>query len=449
MRKHFSYFLAMRYLIPKGTFVIIINAISIMGVCLGVAIMIVVLSVMKGFENEFQRSLLGFEPHLTAIDESGQEGDPANPAYLRIGEMLEKVPGVVSQSPFVWGQVMVRHGDRYQVPFMKAILPTDQQLKELKEKNMLQAGTLDLEPKMDEQGNFFEPVIISRSLADSFRRDDGQPLQIGDVITMYSPVDMEKVLKEFDENQADDAPNKQDTRAALEQAMAPIEVAITAIVDSPMYQQFIIPSLRVGQDLVGFDETGRVNGLAVFTEDPKEIEQVKTAALQALPISWRALSWIDTNRPRLDAIRMERSLISVLLFFIIVVAAFCIMNTIIVTTMQKRREIGVMKAIGAQTGQIVRVFVYQGLIVGLLGTLTGIAIGLLLVHNLESIRSLLSMLGTDPFPENIYGLAKLPVEVIPGSILVIAISAVVTCTLASIPPAWTVARMDAARALRD
>ena len=449
MRKYFSYFLAKRYLIPKGTFVIIINAISIMGVCLGVAIMIVVLSVMKGFENEFQRSLLGFEPHMTAIDESGLDGDPDNPAHRIIGQMLEKVPNVVSQSPFVWGQVMVRYGDRYQVPFMKAILPTDQQLKELETKGMLQAGTLDLEPKLDEAGNFYERVIISRSLADSFRRADGQNLQVGDVITMYSPVDVENVLKEYDENQAEGDTSKRDTREVLEEAMAPIEVVITAIVDSPMYQQFIIPSLRVGQDLVGFSDTGRVNGIAMFTTDPYKIDRVKEDALKALPISWRALSWVDTNKPRLDAIRMERSLISTLLFFIIVVAAFCIMNTIIVTTMQKRREIGVMKAIGAQTAQIVRVFVYQGLIVGLIGTLAGIGFGLLLVYNLESIRSVLSMLGTDPFPENIYGLSKLPVEIIPGSILVIAISAVVTCTLASIPPAWTVARMDAARALRD
>ena len=161
MTKNFSYFLAKRYLIPKGLFMILINVLTIVGVCLGVAVMIVVLSVMKGFENEFQRTLLGFDPHLMALDRLGLEGDPEAPAYREVGEKIEKVPGVVSQSPYVAGPVMVQVGNQVQTPIMKAILPSDQQLQELKDREMLEEGDLDLETYVDEKSTF-ERVIVLR-----------------------------------------------------------------------------------------------------------------------------------------------------------------------------------------------------------------------------------------------------------------------------------------------
>ena len=205
----------------------------------------------------------------------------------------------------------------------------------------------------------------------------------------------------------------------------------------------------MGQQLFGYEENDEVHGLAVFVEDPYEIEQVKERMVNsALPMSWEALSWVDQNKSRLDAIRMERSMMSFILFIIVIVATFCVTVTIIVTTVQKRREIGVLKAIGARTEQIVRVFVHQGQIVGLCGVLSGVAIGLLVLYQLESIRSFIGMFGADPFPQSIYGLAKLPVEIIPSSIIGIAIGAMVACTIAALP-AWFVARLDPAKALRS
>ncbi|MFT4639070.1 MAG: lipoprotein-releasing system permease protein [Verrucomicrobiales bacterium] len=446
MTKNFSYFLAKRYLMPKGLFMILINVLTIVGVCLGVAVMIVVLSVMKGFENEFQRTLLGFDPHLMALTPREGESD-----YRQVGEMLEKVPGVISQSPFVAGHVLVQVGNQVQTPIMKAILSTDQQLQELKDRDMLVEGELDLETYVDDK-NTYEQVIISLSLADSFKGPEGGPLGKGDIITVLSPVTMTKVLnkirdyKELPEDQRDEADNFLNE---LEEAMVPQELMISGIVKSPMYQQFIIPSLLVGQQLFGYEENDEVHGLAVFVEDPYEIEQVKERMVNsALPMSWEALSWVDQNKSRLDAIRMERSMMSFILFIIVIVATFCVTVTIIVTTVQKRREIGVLKAIGARTEQIVRVFVHQGQIVGLCGVLSGVAIGLLVLYQLESIRSFIGMFGADPFPQSIYGLAKLPVEIIPSSIIGIAIGAMVACTIAALP-AWFVARLDPAKALRS
>ncbi|MGY8687695.1 MAG: hypothetical protein ACKVHP_08180, partial [Verrucomicrobiales bacterium] len=169
--------------------------------------MIVVLSVMKGFENEFQRTLLGFDPHLMALTPREGESD-----YRQVGEMLEKVPGVISQSPFVAGHVLVQVGNQVQTPIMKAILSTDQQLQELKDRDMLVEGELDLETYVDDK-NTYEQVIISLSLADSFKGPEGGPLGKGDIITVLSPVTMTKVLnkirdyKELPEDQRDEADN--------------------------------------------------------------------------------------------------------------------------------------------------------------------------------------------------------------------------------------------------
>lgn len=449
MTKNFSYFLAQRYLIPKGLFLIFINVLTILGICLGVAVMIVVLSVMKGFENEFQRTLLGFDPHLMAHYRAlpGEEAV----AYEAVGATIEDVPGVVSQSPYVAGYVFVQVGDLVQTPIMKAIQPDDQQLVELEKQGMLLQGELDLVPQVDDEGNAPERVIISQALANSFRKPDGRPLELGDAITVYSPLTTSQVLNDiraYQQTPEEERSNTEDFLANLENMMVPQELTVVAIVNAPMYQQFIIPPLYIGQELFGLEED--VHGLAVYVDEPYQVERIKRRLIDGgvLPFHWDASTWVEQNKPRLDAIRMERSLMSVILFIIVIVATFCVTVTIIVTTVQKRREIGVMKAIGAQTGQIVRVFVHQGQVVGILGVVSGVVTGLLFLHQLERIRSFIGMFGADPFDEKVYGLAKLPVEIIPSSIVSIAVGAIVACTLAAIPPAWAVARLDAAKALR-
>ena len=452
MTKNFSYFLAKRYLVPKGMFLIIINVLTMLGICLGVAVMIVVLSVMKGFENEFQRTLLGFDPHLMLLDPELTQSGADGKTYHEVSAALNSVPGIVSQSPFVAGHVIIQLGEEVQNPIMKAILPDDPQLASLKEQDMVIAGELDLEPRVDESGEFYERVIVSKSLADSFHKPNGTTLQIGDVITVLSPIMMRKAMSDIQEHLEKPKEERGDSESFLEnmeEAMAPTELKVIAVVDSPMYQQFILPPLNVGQDLFGLED--EAHGLAIFSEDPYLVDELKARIEGSglLPDGWASMSWVDQNKPRLEAIRMERSLMSVILFIIVVVATFCVSVTIIVTTVQKRREIGVMKAIGARTGQIVRVFVHQGQVVGLCGVLSGVTLGLLVLYQLENIRTIIGKFGADPFPQHVYGLSKLPVEIIPGSIFGIAIGAIIACTIAAIPPAWAVARLDPAKALRS
>jgi len=158
---------------------------------------------------------------------------------------------------------------------------------------------------------------------------------------------------------------------------------------------------------------------------------------------------MELNRQIFGAVDMERRMMFFLLFAIILVAAFCIMNTMITVTVQKRREIGLMKALGAQIQQIVWLFLGQGMIVGAVGTLIGIGSGLLLVHFRNPILDWLSdSFHLTIFPKDVYMLGELPAKVVPGDVVIISIGAFLICSVAALVPAYIAARLEPAVALR-
>jgi lipoprotein-releasing system permease protein len=162
-----------------------------------------------------------------------------------------------------------------------------------------------------------------------------------------------------------------------------------------------------------------------------------------------ALTWIDLNKQLFDAIRMERNVMFFLLLFIILVAAFGIMNTLITVTVQKTREIGIMKALGARTFQIIGVFLAQGIVVGVFGTLTGLLAGITLVQYRNQVSDwLATTLGIEVFPRSVYQFSEIPAEVVPQDVFIICVSAFVICSLAALIPAWFAARLDPVEALR-
>jgi lipoprotein-releasing system permease protein len=162
-----------------------------------------------------------------------------------------------------------------------------------------------------------------------------------------------------------------------------------------------------------------------------------------------AMSWIDMNKQLFDAIRMERTVMFFLLMFIILVAAFGIMNTLITVTVQKTREIGVMKALGAQTHQIIGVFLAQGMVVGIFGTVAGLALGISLVQYRNEVnRFLAEVFQIEIFPASVYQFSQIPAEVIPSDVAIICLSAFAICSLAALIPAWFAARLDPVKALR-
>ena len=162
-----------------------------------------------------------------------------------------------------------------------------------------------------------------------------------------------------------------------------------------------------------------------------------------------AQTWIDMNSQFFEAVRLERTVMFFLLFFIVVVAAFGIMNTLITVTVQKTRDIGIMKAIGADIWQIVWVFLGQGMIVGIFGTLMGLGLGMSLIRYRNGFSHwLASTLGIEIFPKQVYQFSELPAEVIPRDVAIICVSAFVICWVFALIPAYRAARLDPVKALR-
>jgi lipoprotein-releasing system permease protein len=206
--------------------------------------------------------------------------------------------------------------------------------------------------------------------------------------------------------------------------------------------------LHIGQELYELDPDV-VAGLAVKTTDPFQVAVTKRAIMDRLGDHYLALTWMDQNKELFDAIRMERGVMFFLLMFIVLVAAFGIMNTLITVTVQKTREIGILKALGAQTGQIVSVFLSQGMVVGFFGTLAGLALGMTLIRFRNETRDFLAnVLGIPVFPRSIYQFSEIPAQVVPADVAIICVSAFAICSLAALIPALFAARLDPVKALR-
>lgn len=426
MSKNFSLFLALRYLRPKRTFVSIITLISILGVTLGIMVLILVISVMTGFEQELRRKVIGFDAHVIVTNSAVME------EWNATADLVKKQPLVTAVAPFVQGPVIVEFQNRRLAPKIRGIIP-ELEDKVVSVKEYIIAGTYDLDG---------DKTILGSELARTLGAS------IGDKITIFSPGNLTQILAELDriEQEGGDA-----TKASeLKQMILPTEVEVSGIFESGRYlydSEFLIVPLHIGQEL--YNLGGAVHGLAIKTKDPYLAQEVRDGLNAQLEPPMGALTWIDLNKQIFDAIRMERNVMFFLLMFIILVAAFGIMNTLITVTVQKTREIGVMKALGAQTHQIIGVFLAQGMVVGVFGTITGLALGILTVQYRNEFRQWLAdVLGIEVFSPSVYQFSEIPAQIIPSDVAIICISAFFICSLAALIPAWFAARLDPVKALR-
>ena len=425
--RSFSLFLALRYLKPKRTFVSIITLISILGVTLGIGVLILVISVMTGFDNELRKAVLGFEPHVTISSEM-PVGD-----WRGLVKKIKETPGVVAAAPFVQGPVIAEFRGRVLTPVVRGIDPKAEE------------GIIDLQSfvKDGELNLGSDTAVIGRALAETLG------LQVGDKLTIYAPGNIRGILDEMKKEDAEHGKSK--TLAELKgEIVMPADLTITGIFESGRYQydsNIILVALHVGQELYSLQD--RVHGISIKTRDPYQAEAVKRVINRELVPPAYAMTWIDQNKERFGAIAVERNVMFFILMFIIIVAAFGIMSTLITVTVQKTREIGVLKALGATTGQIVWVFLAQGMFVGFMGNLSGVCLAMLAIHYRNGFKEwLANTLHIELFPPTIYEFTKIPAEVVPGDVAVICVSAFIICSVAALIPAWFAARLDPVEALR-
>lgn len=426
MKAPFSLFLALRYLKPKRTFVSVITVISVLGVTLGIAVLIIVISVMTGFDKELQRKVLGFDAHLILKNNQTLRD------WRGLDEEVAKVPGVIATAPFIQGPVIVDFNGRVLTPKIRGI-EIQRELKIADLKSMIKQGTHEMRS---------DQCLVGLDFAQELG------LIIGDKITVYAPRNIGDVLNLIERVRKD----RNDTKALdeLKEVVLPVELEVVGIFESGRYaydSEYVLTPLHIGQELYGLGDD--IHGISIRTIDPYALDPIIHAIDPHLPAGSDLWSWMDMNKQLFDAVRLERNTMFVILFFIVIVAAFCVMNTLITVTVQKRREIGIMKALGATPTQIVWVFLSQGMIVGIFGNATGLAVGMALVRWRNEFKEFLAnALGIEIFPPGIYQFSQIPAEVVPKDVAVICISTFIICALAALVPAWTAARLDPVKALR-
>ncbi len=403
----FSLFIALKYLRPKRTFISVVTVISILGVLLGVAVLVIVLSVMSGFDQMWRDKILGFNAHLTVAGWKVIEND------REIIDVIEQAPGVIGAAPYVQGLVFIQRDDRIFTPFVRGIQP-DEERRISRIPEHMTAGEFAIED---------DEVLVGADLA---RRLNAWT---GDKLLLYSP---------------------RNFTAASDELYLPTELTIRGVFDLGMWDfdmGYILTTLDTARNLFGLEEG--VHGIQVMTTDPYKAPEAAEAVRRSLGGGYNVQTWMEMNRQLFSALRVEKNMMFFLLIFITVVAAFGITNTLITLTVQKTREIGLLKALGYSSGHIMRIFVWQGLISGVIGTIAGLGTGLLILHYRNDLmHALTTRFGWELFPKELYHLTEIPAKTSGMDMAIIAVSVMVICTVAGVIPAWRAARLDPARSLR-
>lgn len=408
-------FLALRYLRPRRTFVSVITVLSFLGVMIGVAVLIGVLSVMAGFQQELSEKIIGFNAHITVARSDGA----VLYDYDKLVDLIRKQPDVLAASPIIRGPVLVEHRGEMSPAFIKSV-PVDGDDPVLPLKKYLIMGDWELHG---------DSMIVGKEWS---KRNGAFP---GDKITIYGAAQVYSFLHRNDKNAVIALPEEPIVRGVFETGQFDYDL------------NYLLVSTEMAQSIWGMRDA--VHGIAVRVKDPDRALEVKDALNKMLPDTLHARTWMDDNRDLFNQIGVERVVMAFLLCLILIVAAFGLCSTLITTTIQKSREIGLMKALGANDLQVCGVFLFHGTVVGVFGTIAGTILGLLALHYLSAIRDfLLYAFRIQVFPSSVYGLPAIPAVINPTEIVIIDISAVVICVLAALIPAVSAATLAPARALR-
>lgn len=403
----FSLFLALKYMRPKRSFVSVVTIISVTGVMLGVAILVIVLSVMTGFDDMWREKILSFKPHLTVISSYGAIDDPEE-----VCRKIESIEGITGVAPVIMTRSLMRFNDRVSAPVVLGIDDVRAASVSQIPLNIRPGGSFDLSG-----ANIVAGVDMAAEMG----------MHPGETALVYSPRNL----------------------TSENEIYLPEEVTLAGIYDMGMQKfdsGYILTSLELARSLVGMDKG--VHAVYVMTDDPFRFADYQAMVQERLSPFMRVITWREEDSVLFAALSNEKTMMFILLVFITIVAIFCVANTLIVITVQKTNEIGLLKALGFQSRRIMSAFVWHGWIQCMAGTLAGIGAGLLVLRNLKGIVRALTSVNVEVFPKEIYGLSEIPYKVCVSDIVFIAVTVMVFCTLASIIPAYRAARLNPVDALR-
>ncbi len=408
-----EWMIALRYMRARRAegFISVIAGFSLMGIALGVATLIIVLSVMNGFRGELLDRILGLNGHIAVISTSGALSD-----YDPLAERVRMVDGVLSVTPLVEGQILATNGGRSAGALVRGLTPEALAARSSIAGN-IRLGSLS-------QFGAGDGVVMGSRLARTLG------VRAGDKVTLVSPRGTVTAFGTVPRMQA-------------YRVVATFEVGMFEF-DST----FIFMPLEAAQQYFRLGDT--VNQLEVFVEDPDAFLRQRFDIAGVVGPGHRLFDWQQANSSFFNALQVERNVMFLILTLIILVAAFNIISSLIMLVKDKGAAIAILRTVGASRGMVMRVFFIVGTSIGVVGTITGAILGLLFSENIEVIRRWIeSLTGTELFAAEIYFLSQLPAEVDPGEVVMVISMALGLSILATIYPSWRASRLDPVEALRN
>ncbi len=408
----FERMVAFRYLRARRQegFISVIAIFSLLGIALGVATLIITMSVMNGFRAELLNRILGLNGHLGVYNAQGRTlGD-----FDAMAEQIKTIPGVVAVRPVIEGQVLATaHG------YSSGVLVHGMRESDVASQTLLASKIRPEALKEFTDDN----VIVGSRLAQKFG------LRPGDEITLLSP-------------------NGQATAFGTVPRVKSYRVAGTFEIGMYEYDSnFVFMPMPAAQ--LYFNMPDVVSRLEVFIDDPDHVDRIGKALVRALGDKVQVIDWQRSNAAFFGAVQVERNVMFVILSLIILVAAFNIISSMIMMVKDKGRDIAILRTMGATRNMILRIFMLSGASIGVVGTLAGFLLGVAFAANIQRIREILQdIIGRDVFSAEIYFLTQLPARIDPGEVAMVLAMAFGLSFLATLYPSWRAARLDPVEALR-
>jgi len=414
----YEWFIGLRYLKAKGkqTFISIITVISIAGVTVGVMALIVVLSVMSGFETTLKEKILGTQAHLVLLKASQEGMDD----YEEVAKEVEQVKGVVSAAPFIFNQVMLSSESNVSGVVLKGIDP-DRVGKVTELAHNVKAGRLQ-DLRTVQEGDL-PGILLGVELAKHLSVSINDTLQVISPLGTITPMGMLPKMKRF---------------------------RVKGIFQSGMYEYdntLAYVSLESAQRF--FSMGPRVTGIEIKTDDIYHVKGIGKEVRQKMGFPFWTKDWMEMNRNLFAALRLEKIAMFIILVLIVLVAAFNIISTLIMVVMEKNKDIAILKSMGVPSKGVLKIFIIEGLVIGFVGTILGTILGLGAAFNLEKITGFVeNLFGFKILASDVYYIDKLPSQVNPLDVGLIVITAILISLLATLYPSWRASKLDPAEALR-
>jgi len=405
----FEYFIGGRYLRAKQkqAFISLITLLSIAGVTVGVMALIVVIAVMAGFEADLKERILGVESHVVLMRHGGSFTN-----YSKTLDYVKKVKGVEAATPFIFAQVMLRSKSGVSGAVLRGIDPDTVSLVVKK----LKAATLKKRQSIGQKAGISVPgIVLGKELAKNL------DVSVGDIIYIISPRGMLSPMGHMP-------------------AMKRFQVS--AYFESGMYEydgSLAFIHLHDAQRLMRMGDG--ITGIEIRVNDVDKADTISKEIRKGLGFPFWTRDWMQMNRNLFSALKLEKTVMFIILALIVLVAAFNIASSLIMMVMEKTRDIAILKAMGATNRSIRKIFIFKGMIIGAVGTFLGVCTGSVLCKLLEHYKFI-------ELPSDVYYITNLPVQMQRTDVLLIAIGALVICFLATLYPARQASALNPVEAIR-